>query len=162
MPIKMTHAEIIAFIAKHHDRIKVSTPVQDALAEIAAKLAKPKGGVNRNAMQERHPDDKFKTGWERIYRFVLIAEVQAGTIARWAYEPMGLRIDDGTGKSCVFYPDFGVWYPDGRLEFREIKGKGKHALTPEARVKFLAARRLFPEHTFRMIQKIEEGWEEIL
>ena len=125
----------------------------------AAIAEKPKG---QPRFQQRSEGDKFKSDREREYAVILEQERKEGTIARWAYESLGLRIDDGTGKSCVWWPDFAVWLPDGKLEFRETKGKGKFAVRSTARVKFLAARRLFPEHVFSMWQRIGAGWEQIL
>ena len=160
MPIKLTPAEITAFVAKGH-KVTQGRSVGDALAGIAAKLAPAKAGVNRNAMQQRSDQDRYKSNTEREYASLLEECRLAGNIVRWEYEPFGIRIDDGSGKTCVFWPDFAVWYIRGEQpEFHEIKGKGKHALTPSARVKFLAARRLHPEMTFRCLQAPD--WKEIL
>ena len=153
-----------ALLSKRLDlsRATVSKSAAECIDELERKQKQAKAGVNINAMQQRSKDDPFKSDREREYAAVLDAEQAAGLIKRWSYEPMGLRIDDGNGKSCVFWPDFGVWNSVWILEFREVKGKSKHALKPAARVKFLAARRLFPEHNFRMIQRTDSGWEEIL
>jgi hypothetical protein len=159
---RISESEGAALIAKMGDRATIGPKVGDKLAEIAATMAKQKSSVNRNAMQDRRPTDRYKSYAERDYAALLDADLRDGIIERWAYEPMGLRIDDGTGKNCVFWPDFCVWLVNGQREYREIKGKGKHAVTPQARTKFLAAKRLFPEDSFRMIQRTDSGWEEIL
>jgi len=110
--------------------------------------------------QKRRSDDPYKSDAERTYAAMLAQDQEDGIISRWIYEDIGLRIDDGSGKMCVFWPDFCVWTPDGQLECREIKGRGKFALRPAARVKFLAARRLYPEFVFRCLKAPD--WKEIL
>jgi len=160
MPIKMTNAEMTAFVAKGH-KVTIGRSVGDALAQIAEKIPAPKAGINRNAMQERRKDDGYKSKSEREYAARLQAAKDRGDIESWSYE------------SVKFYlPDWGWYTPDfkvvidnfGRknVEFREIKGRGKHAVTDKAKAKFLDCRRLNPEFKFRMIQRIDDGWEEIL
>jgi hypothetical protein len=148
---------LLARVAKAGMRITTSKSIAESLEQIAAKT----GAVNRNAMQKRSKDDPYKSQAERDYAAYLEYERSLGHIERWEYEGIALRIDDGNGKTCSFWPDFTVWESrSAPPEFHEIKGKGKYALTPSARVKFLAARRLYPEFIFRCLQA--PNWEPIL
>ena len=158
MTARMSEAEGKALIAKMGSRVTASKTVGEALRDIAAKI--PAKAVNRNAMQKRSKEDRYKSDVEREYALCLHGDMHDGLtdIVRWGYEPIGLRLPDWG----IFWPDFAVWYPDESLEFREIKGRGKYALTDKAKAKFLDARRLFPSFTFRMIQRTADGWKDIL
>ena len=159
MPIKMTNAEIAAFIAKGH-KVTVGRKVGDALAGIAAKI--PTKGINLQKTQQRRDDDPYKSNTERLYAALLADKQNAPYdqrhVVRWAYEPIGLRLPDWG----IYWPDFAIWTTTGKLEFHEIKGRGKYAVRDKAKAKFLDARRLFPEFTFRMIARTDSGWIDIL
>ena len=105
--------------------------------------------------------DGYRSKTERQYAMVLGDEVEEGTIERFEFESMKFKLADG----AWFCPDFCVWLPahlvrDGttspqQLELREIKGG---FVREAARVRFLVAKRLYPEFSWRMIQKQRNGW----
>ncbi len=72
----------------------------------------------------------------------------------WRYEPVTLRLAPGVR----YTPDFVVWDANGRLSFVEIKGG---FVRDDARVKFLLARKLFPEFKFTAMQWKDGEWREI-
>jgi len=117
--------------------------------------------------QKRHTDDPYKSDAEREYAKLLDAsrdiKFADGTphpdsVVRWLYEGMAFRLPDWG----VYWPDFMIELFNGRIEFREIKGRGKYAVRDKAKAKFLDARRLFPQFGWKMIQRTSGGWDEIL
>ena len=103
------------------------------------------------------PRSRFRSKTEAAYSFQLDWELKEGTIARYEYESLKFRLADG----AWFTPDFAVWMPDGRLELREIKGGG--FVREAARIRFLVAKRLYPEFGWRMITREKHsGWIDIL
>ena len=157
MPVKLTNAEITAFIAKGH-KVTQGKTVGEALAGIAAKLDKPKGIVNRNAMQDRRKYAPYRSKAEQDYADYLQAAKERGEILDWTYESFGIKLPDWG----FFYPDFYVVCHEGRKEFHEVKGRGKYAVTDKGKAKYLDAQRLRPEFTWRMIQRTDDGWQQIL
>ena len=136
-------------IAANPGRVTVGKSVGEALAEVQRK-AGPK-------FQERSAD-RYKSNSERMYAELLESERTEGLIERWAYEPMGLRLP-GWG---IYWPDFLVIFSNGKMEFREIKGRGKYAVRDKARAKCLDAKRIYPQFRWKMIQRIDIGWNQIL
>ncbi len=107
--------------------------------------------------------DHYKSKTERYYAWELDEQKKAGDISRWEYEALKFRLawsqKDGT-RGVIYTPDFCVWYPDGKLELREIKGG---FIREAARVRYLVAQRLYPEFKWRMIQRTKDGsWVDIL
>jgi hypothetical protein len=104
--------------------------------------------------EESKPLDRYKSKTERYYSWELDEQQKAGAILRWEYEALKFRLADG----ALFTPDFCVWMP-GQLQLREIKGG---FIREAARVRFLVAKRLYPEFTWRMIQRQKSGWVDVL
>ena len=105
--------------------------------------------------EKKEPGDMYKSKTERLYSWELDEQKQAGEIQRWEYEALKFRLADG----AWFTPDFCVWI-GGSLELREIKGG---FIREAARVRFLVAKRLYPEFTWRMIQRQKNGaWVDVL
>lgn len=67
------------------------------------------------------------------------------------YEAYTLKLADG----CRYTPDWAVEFPDGRLEFHEVKGAFIFA---KALVKPRTAAELFPQR-FVLAQKRQGAWE---
>ena len=130
-------------------------------AELLARLGEA-AEKKPQKFQDRKPGDRYKSRWERLYAEELEARRLAGEIVRWEYEPFGIRLDDGTGNRCIYCPDFAVWDRVRGLTFIELKGRGKYAMRPAARAKFLAAKRLYPEFGFWCLQNQGGEWVDIL
>jgi hypothetical protein len=119
-------------------------------------------GITLNGMpigdvpaEKPKPTDRYRSKTERLYADKLAWDIKDGVIARWEYEPLKFRLGDG----AWYTPDFAVWTPGG-LDLIEIKGG---FVREAARVRFLVAKRLYPEFTWRMIQrKLSGAWLEIL
>ena len=101
-----------------------------------------------------HKLDKYRSKTEAAYSLVLGDELLAGEIVRFEYEAMKFKLADG----AWFCPDFCVWVSLGHLELREIKGG---FIREAARVRFLVAKRLYPEFVWRMVQKQGNLWVDI-
>lgn len=90
---------------------------------------------------------------EKAYADFLEVQRRAGNIARWDFEPEKLRLADLT----YYTPDFRVIYPDGTIEFHEVKG----FLRDDAMVKIKVAAEQHP-YRFVMVKKAKGGkWEVI-
>jgi hypothetical protein len=103
----------------------------------------------------------YKSKAEQQFAWELGDWLKLGNIDWWAYEPMGFRLGDPSlGKrGVVYWPDFAVLM-GGRMEFLEVKGGGY--VRDKARVKFLAARKMYPQFTWRMLSNKHGTWEDIL
>ena len=90
---------------------------------------------------------------EAEYARILEAKRQAGEIrAILGHESVKIHIGE---VRCWYTPDFPVILNSGRLEFHEVKGAH---VWDDARVKFQAAKLLYPEFLFVWAQKTKEGW----
>lgn len=147
--LRLTIAEGQKLLARCHGAV-----ISKSVAECLNELEKPK----QPKFQERRETDRYKSKAEREYAELLDGEKRMGLIHSWQYEAIGLRLPDWG----IYWPDFYIVLPNCKEEFREIKGKGKYAIRDKAKAKFLDARRLFDEFRFRMIQKIGEGFEDVL
>jgi hypothetical protein len=103
----------------------------------------------------------YRSKTEALYGMILEDEKLAGTIGRWEYEALtfALAATDNGKRGAKFTPDFCVWLPNEKLELREIKGG---FIREAARVRFLVAKRLYPEFGWRMIQRKGGEWLDIL
>ena len=88
---------------------------------------------------------------EQAYAWILESEIRGGQIVRWEYEAVKLRLADRTW----YTPDFCVWYPDGRVGFREVKG-GR--VRDDAAVKFKVAREMYPGCEWQCWQLKKGEW----
>jgi hypothetical protein len=87
---------------------------------------------------------------EAAYASYLEGMRVAGHIIRWDYEPEKLRLADLT----YYTPDFRVVYPDGAIEFHEVKG----FVRDDAMVKLKVAAETHP-YRFVMIKRLKGQWE---
>ena len=96
--------------------------------------------------REMNKTDRAYAQWLEVMR-------QAGAILRWDYEPEKLRLADLT----YYTPDFRVIYPDGTVEFHEVKG----FVRDDAMVKIKVAAEQHP-YKFVMVRRVKGGrWEVI-
>lgn len=86
---------------------------------------------------------------ERAYADQLELLRRAGQILRWDFEPERLKLADAT----FYVPDFRVVYPDGRVEFHEVKGY----MRDDAAVKIKVAASVHP-YTFVLVRKTKHGF----
>lgn len=148
--MNMTQAQFDALPA----HMRAGMTISKSAAECLAEIERPKGKGQK--FQDQQATDRYKSKAERIYAAQLEDERRLGLIDRWEYEALAFRLGDG----CVYWPDFIVWN-QGWCEVREVKGRGKFAVRPAARVKFLAAQKMYPEFRWIMLQRNADGWEQI-
>ena len=64
----------------------------------------------------------FRSRWEANYARYLEWQRLRGDIAKWEHEPKTFWFE-GVKRGCVSYlPDFRVTFPNGRVEYHEVKG----------------------------------------
>jgi hypothetical protein len=64
----------------------------------------------------------FRSRWEVNYAGYLQMLLERGVVTRWEHEPETFWFE-GVKRGAVSYlPDFRVTYPDGHIEFHEVKG----------------------------------------
>lgn len=120
----------------------------------ATRNGKPLGQA-----EKKQPKDRYKSKAERFFAWDLEWQRKHGTVAAWLHEPASLVVIETEHERVRYHPDFLVVYPDGRLEWVEVKG----FLRDDARKSFLAARARFPFWKFRMVRRTKAGgWETIL
>lgn len=96
----------------------------------------------------------YASKWESAYARYLDAQVAAGAVLRWHYEPIKFILAPKT----TYSPDFMILYPDGMLEFVEIKGFRRE----DALVKYKLAAARHPEFSWRMVERAKDGgWKDI-
>jgi len=120
---------------------------------LKAKLDVPKA-----TGRVRHtPGSMNKT--EARYSEYLNLRKHAGEIVQWWFEPLKFRL----GKSVSYTLDFEVLYPDGRVEFVDVKGRRKNSGLWEAfweddtRVKIKVVAHNHPEFDFVGVHELDGG-----
>jgi hypothetical protein len=97
------------------------------------------------------PTDRYRNKTERAFALTYLDPLLfAGTIRSYAYEAIKVRLGDG----AWYLPDYTVWYPDDLIQMIEVKGW----LRESARIRFLVARDLFPQFSWRMVQRKQGQW----
>jgi hypothetical protein len=93
-------------------------------------------------------------GTEKAYALHLDERKAAGEIASWAFEPEKFRLAPAT----YYTPDFRVLFPDGGIEFHEIKG----FIEAAGQVKIKVAAELHP-YKFIRVERVAKrdggGWK---
>ena len=93
-------------------------------------------------------DWKRMNGVEARYALLLEEEIRSGSVVRWRFEPMKLRL----GSRLTYAPDFLVVDASGLLYLDEVKTRwtdGREGWREDSRVKWKAAAELYPEFVFR-------------
>lgn len=119
---------------------------QRARTKPALKPSDMHGILKPEPVKPRRSQSMNKT--EREYYNKLLVLYDASEI-KW--EGYVLRL----ANRATYCPDFAVSFPDGRIEFHEVKGA---YIFPKALVKLRIAAELFP-HRFFLAQKKKTGWE---
>jgi hypothetical protein len=99
------------------------------------------------------------SGYEKSYAEQLDADKFSGLVVSYRFEAVRLKLADLT----YYSPDFYVLYPDGSIEFVEVKGSWKAPNQDKSRVKLKVAAEQYPEFRFVAITKRPKkaggGWE---
>lgn len=77
--------------------------------------------------------------------------VRSGEVQGWAFEADTFEL----GHRCTYTPDFRVSFPDGRIEYHEVKGFWRD----DARVKIKVAARKNSEFRFVAVKLRGRRWE---
>jgi hypothetical protein len=100
----------------------------------------------------------MRSGWEANWARYLKWQQQMGLVKEWAYEVEKFWFDKPRGRgqgvnSGVrhYLPDFKVTFPDGHVEYHEVKGH----LTAQAKTALKRMAIYYPELTIRVIGKKE-------
>ncbi len=85
-------------------------------------------------------DTHFRSSWERNTARWLNWRKEKGEITAWEFEPYTF-VFAGVSRGAVCYlPDFRLTYPDGRVEWLEVKGRE----TSKDRTKFKRMAKYYP------------------
>lgn len=96
-------------------------------------------------------DIHFRSAWEANAARWLNWRQAQGEIAKWEFEPKSF-VFSGVTRGVVYYlPDFRVTYPDGRVEYLEIKGRE----TSKDRTKYKRMRSHYPEVVLKVLGPVE-------
>lgn len=68
-------------------------------------------------------DVHYRSSWERNFARFLNWRVEKGEIKRWEYEAETFVFHGVTRGAVCYLPDFRLTYPDGSIEFVEVKGR---------------------------------------
>lgn len=97
------------------------------------------------------PKDAGMNKTEALYANELRLREQASEIVWYRFESLKLRLADKTW----YCPDFLVVFPDGRMEFHEVKGFWRD----DARVKIKVAAEQYPMFRFIAVSRKKGGWQ---
>lgn len=108
---------------------------------------KSKTGVGKQYGKRHTPGQMNKT--EERYAAILQLRKLAGEIVDWQFEAVKFQL----AKLCTYSPDFMIFYPDGRIEFIDVKGSG--IIDDKSIVKIKCAAEKF--YAFDFVMEIEQA-----
>ena len=109
----------------------------------------------------------YRSRWEANYARFLQWQRERGDVASWAHEPETFWFAGVKRGVLSYLPDFRVHYPDGRVEYHEVKGW----MTPRSKTALRRMAKHHPSITMRVVAadayaRIEtglgcviQGWE---
>ena len=156
----MNLAQLAALPADQLRALRADPKIGDVMREhIDAALGSPEMGrvhpaKNEVAPKTTDPRDRM-TQVERRMADVLEMRKRSGEVREWWYEALKLRV--GLDQSW-YIPDYLVLLTDGSLEVIEVKGK---QVWEDSRVKWKAAKMLYPFMRWRFIQWCDGEWREM-
>jgi hypothetical protein len=114
---------------------------------------------------KQHRYGRFRSKWEAVYAAELDAQLRAGEILQWEYEPRMIRLTEGfvvKGKKkqrgICYTPDFVIWLRDWRLKIVEIKGQKRAASINSYKM----AVSKFPHIEWVMLTRKDGKWQQIM
>lgn len=93
----------------------------------------------------------LKSSWELSYAQYLDTELENGRIIQWEYEPETFWFERIKRGIRSYTPDFKVKYPDGRIEYHEVKGY----LDGKSETKLNRMRIYHPDVLMKLIDRAE-------
>lgn len=91
----------------------------------------------------------LKSSWEILYAEYLDSLLEKGKIVQWEYEPHTFWFENIKRGVRSYVPDFLVEYPDGRVEYHEVKGY----LDPKSKTKLKRMAKYHPDISLKLIDK---------
>lgn len=91
----------------------------------------------------------LKSSWETLYAQFLDKQLKDGKIVEWEYEPDTFWFEKIKRGVRSYTPDFKVKYPNGRVEYHEVKGY----LDSKSKTKLNRMRIYHPEIEMRLIDR---------
>jgi hypothetical protein len=118
-----------------------------ALINIAA--GKLKGGYTRSAGGKRTDlgGRYFRSAWEANYARYLEWRKARGDLAAWEFEAKTFVFEAIRRGTRAYTPDFMLTFPDGRVEWHEVKGW----MDPKSKTRLDRMAKFFPTETVRII-----------
>lgn len=121
------------------------------LARIAS--GKMRSGYERSAGGRRADlgNVYFRSSWEANYARYLNWRMARGEVQLWEYEPKTFVFECIKRGTRAYTPDFRVVFPDGHVEWHEVKGW----MDQKSRTRLARMTKYFPEEVVRLI---DETW----
>ena len=91
----------------------------------------------------------FRSAWEANYARYLNFLVASGEVIRWEYECKTFKFEKISRGVMSYTPDFRVEFPDGRVEWHEVKGW----LTQRGKTALNRMRKYYPEEVLLVIDR---------
>lgn len=155
---------------KHTDKVKATISVQSRQrwADPASALNSPASRQRRSdLMYERMragtmgrgysraksgrradlADTYFRSAWEANYARFLNLLIARSVVTSWEYEPKTFVFETIKRGNRSYTPDFRVTFPDGRIEWHEVKGW----MDDKSRVRIERLRKFYPEEVLMII-----------
>jgi len=125
-----------------------------------------RSGYNRSAGGRRADleDRYFRSSWEANYARFLNWLKARGAIQAWEFEPKTFVFETIKRGTRAYTPDFRVLFPDGRVEWHEVKGW----LDPKSKTRLARMRKYFPGEVVKLIDETwfrwakRQGWPALL
>jgi hypothetical protein len=89
----------------------------------------------------------FRSAWEANYARHLNALIARGEVRAWDYECRTFEFAHIKRGTRTYMPDFMVTFPDGRVEWHEVKGW----MDPKSKTRIARFGRCFPEETLVIV-----------
>ena len=91
----------------------------------------------------------WRSGWEANYARYLNWRMANGDIAGWEYEKVEFEFTKIKRGTRYYLPDFKITFPDGRIEYHEVKGR----LTAKAATQLRRMAKFHPDVKVELIDK---------
>lgn len=133
-------------------------------AQIAATTIDGKPFHEVEVITRQYRYGRYKSKAEALYAAELDAQLRAGEIIGWEYEPWSMKltearvVGDKTRPGVRYTPDFVIVTPINRLRIVEVKGFQREA----AIARFKMASDKWPWFEWIMVRRKGAGWEVIL
>jgi hypothetical protein len=105
-------------------------------------------GAARGGKREDLNNRYFRSAWEANYARYLNLLIKTGQLTSWGFEERTFQFPVKRG-GRLYTPDFRLTFPNGRIEYHEIKGY----MSPRDATKIKRLKKYYPEITLVLIEQ---------